>query len=132
HLRTVYPKVDFIVADGTDFVRGDIGKDGGITGVMKVAHAAEGFGLDVEMHGGGIVCQHCMAAIRNTNYLEWGLVHPKIDTWPPEELYLSGYKSGLQAIDRNGCITVPDGPGLGVELNWDFIEKHRTGSRTYK
>ena len=132
HLRTVYPKVDFIVADGTDFVRGDIGKDGGITGVMKVAHAAEGFGLDVEMHGGSIVCQHCMAAIRNTNYLEWGLVHPKIDTWPPEELYLSGYKSGLQAIDSNGCITVPDGPGLGVELNWDFIEKHKTSSRTYK
>ena len=73
-----------------------------------------------------------MAAIRNTNYLEWGLVHPKIDTWSPEELYLSGYKSGLQAIDSNGCITVPDGPGLAVELNWDFIEKHRTGSRTYK
>jgi len=132
HLRTVYPKVDFIVAEGTDFVRGDIGKDGGVTGVMKVAHAAEGFGLDVEMHGSDIACQHCMAAIRNTNYYENGLLHPKVDVGPPEELYLSGYKSGMHAIDSNGCINITEKPGLGVELNWDFIEKHRTATRTYE
>jgi L-alanine-DL-glutamate epimerase-like enolase superfamily enzyme len=131
HLRTVYPKVDFIVAEGTDFVRGDVDKDGGITGVMKVAHAAEGFGLDLEMHGGDITCQQCMAAIRNTNFLEWGLVHPKVDTWEPEELYLSGHKQGLNAIDSEGNIKITEAPGLGVELNWDFIEKHRTGIRTY-
>lgn len=133
HLRTVYPKVDFIVAEGTDFVRGDIDKDGGITGVMKVAHAAEGFGLDIEMHGGNIACQHCMAAIRNTNYLEGPeLTHPKVDTGAPEELYLSGYKGGLEAIDDNGCVNITQGPGLGVDLNWDFIEKHRTNRRTYE
>jgi L-alanine-DL-glutamate epimerase-like enolase superfamily enzyme len=133
HLRTVYPKVDFIVAEATDFVRGDVDKDGGITGVMKVAHAAEGFGIDIEMHGGDIACQHCMAAIRNTNYLEGpGLVHPKVDTEPPADLYLSGYHGGLTAIDGEGCVTITEGPGLGVELNWDFIEKHRTRQRTYE
>lgn len=134
HLRTVYPKVDFIVAEGTDFVRGDVGKDGGITGVMKVAHATEGFGLDIEMHGGGITCQQCMAAIRNTNFLEWGLVHPQpgIDTGAADEIYLSGYKGGLHAIDSDGCINITEKPGLGVELNWDFIDKHRTDQRTYE
>jgi L-alanine-DL-glutamate epimerase-like enolase superfamily enzyme len=133
HLRTVFPKVDFIVAEATDFVRGDIDKDGGITGAMKVAHAAEGFGIDIEMHGGSIACQHCMAAIRNTNYLEGpGLVHPKVDTEPPEELYLDGYKGGLTSIDGNGCVNITEGPGLGVELNWDFIERHRTGQRKYE
>jgi len=132
HLRMVYPKVDFLIAEGTDYMRGDIYKDGGITGLMKVAHAVEGFGLDIELHGGSVPIQHCMAAIRNTNYLEWGLVHPKIDTWSPDELYLSGFKSRLHAIDSDGCITVPEGPGLGVELNWDFIEKHRTGQRTFE
>jgi L-alanine-DL-glutamate epimerase-like enolase superfamily enzyme len=132
HLRTVYPKVDFIVSEGTDFVRGDIDKDGGITGVMKVAHAAEGFGLDIEMHGGNIACQQCMVAIRNTNYLEGpGLVHPKVDTEAPEELYLSGYRGGLSSA-RNGYIEISEEPGLGVELNWDFIEKHRTQQKTYE
>ncbi|MEM2905453.1 MAG: enolase C-terminal domain-like protein [Candidatus Bathyarchaeia archaeon] len=120
HLRTVYPKVDFIVAEGTDFVRGDIEKDGGITGVMKVAHAAEGFGLDIELHGGGIACQQCMAAIRNTNYLEWGLVHPKLN---PEFLH---------AVDSKGCIKVPEEPGLGEKHDWDYITKHRTATRTYE
>ena len=97
-----------------------------------MAHAAEGFGLDIEMHGSDIACQHCMAAIRNTNYYENGLVHPKVDIGAPEELYLSGYESGLHAIDGNGCINITEKPGLGVELNWDFIEKHRTGQRTYE
>jgi L-alanine-DL-glutamate epimerase-like enolase superfamily enzyme len=133
HLRTVYPKVDFIVAEATDFVRGDVDKDGGITGAMKVAHAAEGFGIDIEMHGGNIACQHCMAAIRNTNYLEGpGLVHPKVDTEPPEELYLGGYKGGLASIDSKGCVNITESPGLGVELNWDFIERHRTSQRKYE
>ncbi len=34
--------MDFIVADDTDFIRGDPNYDGGITGVMKLAHAPEG------------------------------------------------------------------------------------------
>ena len=53
HVRGLEPHVDFIVADGTDFVRVDQDYDGGITGAMKIAHAAEGFGLDVEPHAPG-------------------------------------------------------------------------------
>ena len=25
-------------------------------------------------------------------------------------------------IDADGCLHLPTGPGLGVELNWDWIE----------
>ena len=51
---------------------------------MKVAHAAEGFGLDCEFHGGGLAHRHCIAAIRNTNYYELGLLHPLVkNTKPP-------------------------------------------------
>ena len=45
------PTIDNIVADGTDFVRADADYDCGITGLMKIAHSAEGFGLDVETGG---------------------------------------------------------------------------------
>ena len=69
---------------GTDFVRTGVYEDGGITGAMKVAHAAEGFGLDVEFHFGGLAHRHCIAATRNTNYYELGLVHPNVlRTKPP-------------------------------------------------
>ena len=72
HVRGLEAHVDFIEAGATDFVRGDPDYDGGITGVMKIAHAAEGFGLDVELHSAGPERRHIMASIRNTNYYEMG------------------------------------------------------------
>jgi len=129
HVRSLQPHVDFILADATDFVRGDVGYDG-ITGVMKLAHAAEGLGIDIEFHGPGPVQRHCMTAIRNTNYYEMGLVHPKA---PCSHIPVyKDYRDGLDAIDENGCVYPPEGPGLGVELNWDFIMKRRVGGREYK
>jgi L-alanine-DL-glutamate epimerase-like enolase superfamily enzyme len=123
HVRGLEAHIDFIVADGTDFVRGDVLGDGGITGVMKIAHAAEGFGLDIELHHAGPVERHLVAALRNTNYYEMCLVHP-IAPWFFPHCYKSDYKDGLHAVDKNGCVPVPQGPGLGVELDWDFINKH--------
>ena len=67
HVRSLDPHVEFALAEATDFLRGDVGYDG-ITGVMKLAHAAEGLGLDIEFHGPGPAQRQCMAAVRNTNY----------------------------------------------------------------
>ncbi|MDP6667327.1 MAG: enolase C-terminal domain-like protein [Dehalococcoidia bacterium] len=125
-VRGLEPKVDFIVSGGTDFVRADLGYDGGITGVMKIARIAEGFGLDVELHGNGPAHRQCMAAIRNSNYYEMGLLHPKIGTMRPP-VYADGYRDGLDAIDSNGCVQVPEGPGLGVTYDWEFIRERETG-----
>jgi len=113
HVRGLEPRIDFALADATDFIRGDVSLDG-ITSTMKLAHAAESIGLDVELHGGSYATMHCMAAIRNSNYLEWGLFHPK-------------HEEKLAVIDKDGCISVPEGPGLGEEHDWKYIEAHKTG-----
>ncbi len=117
--------VDFIINGGTDFVRAGVREDGGITGVMKIAHAAEGFGLDVELHAGGLAHRHCMAAIRNTNYFEL-LVHSKIKNSPYNLNFYKnqGFNEGLDSIDENGDVYVPQGPGLGGEYDWKYIKKH--------
>jgi L-alanine-DL-glutamate epimerase-like enolase superfamily enzyme len=131
HVRSLEPHIDAALADATDFVRGDVGYDG-ITGVMKLAHACEALGIDIEMHGPGPAQRHCMAAIRNTNYYEMGLLHPKApssDDWP---LYGDGYRDALQAIDRQGHVPVPQGPGLGVEIDWKWVEKNRTAIVEYQ
>jgi len=129
HVRSLQPHVDFALADATDFVRGDVHYDG-ITGVMKLAHAAEGLGMDIEFHGAGPAQRHCMAAIRNTNYYEMGLVHPQA---PCSHIpAYRDYRDGLDAIDEKGCVYPPEGPGLGVELDWDFIMRNRVDGCEYK
>ena len=131
HLRGLESHVDFIVADGTDFVRIDTDYDGGITGVMKIAHAAEGFGLDVELHGPGPDRRHVMAAVRNTNYYEMGLLHPKLDPFHMAP-FKCGYRDAIDAVDADGCVVAPDGPGLGVEYDWDTIMDRCTDRVEYK
>jgi L-alanine-DL-glutamate epimerase-like enolase superfamily enzyme len=128
HVRTLEPHVDFALADATDFVRGDIGYDG-ITGAMKLAHAAEGLGIDIEFHGPGPYVRHCMTSIRNTNYYEMALVHPKSPgTFAP---YYLNFRDGLDAIDKKGCVYAPEGPGLGVQLDWGYIKAHKTAGMVF-
>jgi L-alanine-DL-glutamate epimerase-like enolase superfamily enzyme len=72
-----------------------------------------------------------MAAIRNTNYYEMAIVHPDIDnTTPP--VYAGGYEDEIDTIDDDGTVGVPDGPGLGVEYDWDYIYENETGRREYE
>ena len=131
HVRGLEPKADFIVNDGTDFVRADPEYDLGITGTMKIAHLAEAFGLDVELHAPGPAHRHCMAAIRNTNFYELALVGPKCrNAMPP--VYADAYSDQLDGVGKDSCFPVPDGPGLGVTYDWDFIKRHRTQLHEFK
>jgi L-alanine-DL-glutamate epimerase-like enolase superfamily enzyme len=130
HVRSLEPHIDFVIADATDYVRGDVGYDG-ITGVIKLAHACEALGLDIEFHGPGPAQRQCMAAIRNTNYYEMGLLHPKSPASHDPNLFLGDYRDELDAVDEHGCVPVPQGPGLGVPINWEWVERNRTGVVVY-
>jgi len=121
HIRGLEPFTDFIASEATDFVRGDPEYDGGITGAIKRARIAEGFGLDIETHAPGPAHRHYIAGIRNANYYEVALVHPDCkNTQPP--IYKCGYSDMLDTVADDGTVPVPDGPGLGVEYDWDYIE----------
>jgi len=123
HERTLEDKANALLAGATDILRGDA-EIGGITATMKLAHAAEALGMDIELHGGGPASRQCVAAIRNTNYYEWGLVHPRL-RGEPYPFCLTEYGDGLlDAIDSDGCVGVPEGPGLGVPIDWDYVRSH--------
>ena len=130
NVRSLEPRVDFIVAGATDFVRGDVNYDG-ITGSMKLAHAAEGLGIDIEFHSPGPAQRQCIAAIRNTNFYELS-GHPVAPNTNYLSVYKDGYSDRLDACDQNGEFPVPQGPGLGVEYDWDLISKWRTGLVEYE
>ncbi|MEF8850971.1 MAG: enolase C-terminal domain-like protein [Haloarculaceae archaeon] len=128
HVQGLEPHTDAVADEATDFVRGDLYH--GITGLMKVARVAEGFGLDVELHGPGPAMRQCMAAIRNTNYYEMGLVHPGWDHRLAPDLY-EDYADGLRVVDDDGTVPVPDDPGLGVSIDWDYVEVRETDRRAF-
>ena len=112
-------------------MRADPEYDLGITGTMKIAHLAEAFGLDVEIHAPGPAHRHCMAAIRNTNYYELGLVHPNLPrTKPP--VYACDYSDELDSVDALGRVPVPVGPGLGTPVDWDWVRAHQTDELVYE
>mgnify|MGYP000187389284 FL=1 len=125
HVRGVEPKADFVIAGGTDFLRADPEYDMGITGCLKIAHMAESLGLDCEIHASGPAHRHLMSALRNSNYYEVALVGPDCPNAIPP-VYACGYSDQLDCIASDGTVAVPQGPGLGVIYDWDFIGRHRT------
>lgn len=126
HVRGVEAKADWIVSESTDFLRADPEVDLGITGCMKIAHLAEAFGMDVEVHGCGPAHRACISAIRNTNFYEVGLAGPQVPNYMSAPVYLNGYSDQLDGVDKNGTFPVPTGAGLGVEYDWQFIEANAT------
>lgn len=131
HIRGVEPKADFLIAGGTDFLRSDPEYDMGITGAMKIAHLGEAFGIDVEVHASGPAQRHVMGAMRNSNFYEVALVGPDCPNAIPP-VYRCGYSDQLDCVDADGCVAVPDGPGLGVDYDWDFITRNRTDLTVYE
>lgn len=122
-VRNLEQTIDMLVAGASDFARADPDYDGGLTGCHKVAVAAEGLGMDVEIHSCGPVMRHLMAACRNANFYEVNLVHPDCANPWSLPFYTSDYSDLLECVDADGCVGVPDGPGFGVGYDWDAIQK---------
>ena len=122
HVRNLETSTDMMVAGATDFARADPDYDCGLTGCYKLAHAAEGLGMDCEVHSCGPAMRHLMAALRNSNFYEVNLVHPKCPNAWSLPIYQGGYSDQLDCIDADGCVGVPDGPGFGMHYDWDAIE----------
>ena len=100
-----------------DIVRTDVSWKSGITAVMKTAHLAESFGLQCELHTTiyhplDLVNLHCAAAIKNCEFFE---------LLTPEGYFDFGLKEPIKIED--GYAILPSGPGLGIDLDWEFIDK---------
>lgn len=130
-VRGLEQRVELAIAGATDFLRADPELDMGITGVMKTAHAAEAIGIDMEVHASGPAQRHCMAAIRNTNYYELGLLDPESGNPLHPPVYADDYMEDISAVGEDGCVAVPEGPGLGVTYDWDRITSMNADSRVF-
>jgi len=106
-----------------DIVQPDVTKVGGISEERRIAWMAEECGVRFIPHGWntalGLASDlHLASAFRNTVLVEYLTGSPFID-----DLVETPWK-----LDADGMLAVPEGPGLGVSLNLDAVEKH-TGER---
>lgn len=109
-----------LAAEAVDIVAPDLLYTGGIRETQRIASLADTYDVPLAPHNvhgpiGCVASVHLCAAIPNCRYLE---IHTHRAPWYDAVL-------GLEAplVDR-GFIEVPTGPGLGVELHLEEIEKH--------
>lgn len=130
HVRGLEQKASFLINGGCDMIHADPEYDMGITGVMKIAHFCEGLGLDLQLHACGPAHRLCMSAMRNTHMYEMALMGPGMRNIVAP-VYTCGYSDQPADLPADGCVPVPDGPGLGVSYDWDFIEANKTQQLRY-
>jgi D-galactarolactone cycloisomerase len=100
---------------------------GGISTTRKIAAMVQSHGKVFTPHtwtnGLGMVANlHCAAASPNVPYIEFPYDPPN---WTPAERDFM-FKEPI-AIDADGYIAMPQGPGLGVELDEERIAQYEKG-----
>jgi L-alanine-DL-glutamate epimerase-like enolase superfamily enzyme len=131
HVRGIEAKAAFLLAGGGDIIHADPEYDLGITGALKIAHFCQAFGLDVQYHACGPAHRAIMAATPNTRFYELALVGPDMPNAVPP-VYADGYSDQPDAVGKDGSVPVPDGVGLGVVYDWEFIERNQTERLVFK
>lgn len=101
---------------------------GGMRNVQHLAKLAETFGLGLSMHSNShlgvslMAMAHVAAATPHLSY--------DCDTHYPWQSAADEVVKGGRIPIVDGCVTVTDKPGLGVELDYDQLEKGKERYRT--
>jgi L-alanine-DL-glutamate epimerase-like enolase superfamily enzyme len=112
---------DLIEQQAVAFLSPDVPKTGGIAETKKIADFAETYYQTIVPHNiGSPVATMATAQLAATvpNFLALEYHAREVQWW--EDLVASE-----KPIIEDGRITIPDDPGLGIELNWDVVEEHR-------
>ena len=101
-----------------DLARGDVLIKAGVTGLRKAMAAAELFGYNLEIHGLGtalldVANLHVALSVENCEFVE--AHHP---------VFEQGMVGSPLAIDLDGCRVLPNAPGLGIEIDWNWVDDH--------
>ena len=100
-----------------DAIRIDSTIAGGITPARKIMALAEAYGMNVEFQSWGCALSmaanlHLMLAFSNCDFFEMPV--------PYSEFQHEGL--GLIEVDDQGFVNATELPGLGMEIDWDFVE----------
>jgi L-alanine-DL-glutamate epimerase-like enolase superfamily enzyme len=108
----------YLLDGAVDIIRGDVHHKSGITGAMKAIALCELTGFGFEIHTAAaplldVANLHVACATKLSRFVESH--HP---------MFRFGLKDDPLEIREDGCQHCPQGPGLGVEIDWDWIDDH--------
>lgn len=112
---TRYGFRDLIASGGADILQPDANVMGGITEFRHVASLASAHRLPLAPHGSVNLHVHLVAAFSN------GLIVESVVT---EEQGRRGIWADGVALDKDGMVSAPDTPGLGIVLDEDYMAHH--------
>ena len=116
HEYTKYGFKELLTRGGADIVQPDVGRVGGVTEWMKVAHMAHAFNLPIAPHAVQLVHLHLACATPNLRVVEYLGVSEETD-----KLFYTEFPE-----PKNGMWSpYHDKPGLGLELNPKAVEQYR-------
>jgi L-alanine-DL-glutamate epimerase-like enolase superfamily enzyme len=112
---------DYIKARAVHFVQPDVAWAGGLTESLKIAFMAQAANLPIapHIHGSAVAVAaavHLLGAVRNGSMAE--------TVYPAHALMNELVKEPL-TVDKKGCITLSERPGLGIELDPKVLKKYR-------
>ncbi len=112
-----------IQARGVNIIHPDLATSGGILETKKIGDLAQEHGISMALHMAGtpvstMASVHCAAATENFIALEHHFT--EVPFWS-DFISIAGE---TKPIIERGYIRVPEGPGLGFELNEDVLREH--------
>lgn len=118
----------FLDNQAVDIIHPDLAFAGGFTGVRKIADYAAITRNPVALHNVGSLVltyanAHFGSSIQNFYRSESQLGRPNH--------YIEGMAAGTAPQVKKGFLTVPMGPGLGLEINPDFLRKNLAPGEEY-
>ena len=122
HEFTKFGARDLIMNEMVDVIQFDVRRAGGLTECKKIAALAETFNIKYVPHIAYAEALHLIASCPQIPLAE---VTPTPSWWENSEGGFSdSYIKGVPK-PANGFIEVSEQPGIGVELDWDVIERIR-------
>jgi len=118
-----YTRAEWIKKGVTDISRIDC-HHRGITACIKAIHLAEAHGTTCEIHRGGWDHVQLVAGVtgKSSQFYERFAADPEVEE--SFEYWTVG-NGTYEPMDADGMVTPPSKPGLGFEVNWDYIEENR-------
>ena len=131
HDRDIHPFARYLANDVFDIVQPDGFTAGGILTIKKIGSMAQAFNKPCILHGTHSLFMfgwlQINASLTNCEYQEIGLIRPPIlphEQWEPGIKLLNSPE--MFEMDKE-YITIPQEPGLGMDVNEDALEEYRLG-----